>query len=378
MKQSIARSGSSTGTLCLLAFLPCFAAVFGGWNASSAPKLMLSKDRPALLFGRYLYHHGEHPVSAEHTLKTRFKFVNKGDKPVQIGEIERSCGCLVPVLSSRTIAPGELGVLEVPLLTAREKPGPHEYHLTVNYTDPQPRSAFLTIAAVIPEQKVIVQPKAQYLAQKTDQPFPLSPIRISDFRETPLLVENAECTADFIRVEVDAASQADGVIPVSFEDAEDQQAVGSTATLTGEVAGSIPAGRHHAIVFAETTDNEYPFVTVPMVIRGPDFPEGQEASIFPEQFQFYASEQPDVQWHATLKLQIPADWKLTHANTWPEQLDVQYGDGVPSKDKPGFVDVSVLVQLTELPPKNLTDGVIQLYANDGKQLITAKANFVWP
>ena len=336
------------------------------------PPLSVSKSRPALLFATYMYHHGDEAIELEPTLESEFRFRNEGTEPVRIISVERSCGCMVPRYP-KEVAPGETASLQVPLQTINQTPGPHEYTLTVHYEDPQPRQTTLTIKAVFPEKMVVVQPKALYLSQKSEKSFPLPTVSISDYRDTPLKVNEVFSSATFISAGISRGASAE-IIQTSFTDSETPHA--STTNIAGEVAGSIPAGRHHALIAAATNDPDFPYVVVPMVVNGPAYPQGQAPIVSPSQLRFVASDHPNAQRKARVQIIVPAAWEFTHATAWPDQLSVEYKetDGANDAEKMLLVDV----ELTELPAAKITDGIVQLYANGGRNLITTKVTFLWP
>ena len=142
------------------------------------------------------------------------------------------------------------------------------------------------------------------------------------------------------------------------------------------MSGNIPPGRHHALIAAATDDPEFPFVVVPMIINGPAYANGEAPISSPSQLRFVASDHPNAQRTARVQLIVPASWEISHATSWPEQLAVEYKEtnGSHAAEKMLLVDVS----LTQLPAYNINDGIVQIYANGGKNLITTKVNFVWP
>ena len=357
-------------TLLLFALAPVCASILFAATRPQLPPLTVTADRPGLLFATYLYHHGDEPVPLQPTLESEFRFRNETNVPVEITSVERSCGCMSPSVLPRVVEPGGIGSIRVPIATVNQKPGLHEYTLNVHYNDGQDRQTPLLIKAVFPEKMVTVTPPALYLSQKSDRSFPLRDLQISDFRDSPLTVLELFSTADFIDVHK-AKNTLSAIQQVSHE-------IGDVAItkLEGEVAGGIPPGRHHALIAASTDDEQFPVVTIPMIIRGPEYPVGRSPVINPEQFRLHASRHPDAIRSKRLEVIVPADWTISHAQAWPEMLTVRYQEGqkIGDDEKLILVDVS----LEDLPPANVKDGIIQLYANEGRNLVTAKASFVWP
>lgn len=370
----------SKSLLTLVALIPCVSSFAFAVSSPSLPLLTVTKPRPSLLFATYLYHHGEREVDFKPTLESEFRFRNLGDAPVQITKIEQSCGCLHPSIirpdqmdegsESQLIEPGGFGAIYAPIATINQKAGPQEYTLNVHYKDPLPRQATLTIKAIFPEKMVTVTPRTLMLSQKTRSSFPLPQLTVSDYRDSPLSVKEIYSSAPFISADLEG-NVTSGIQQVSME-----EQFGSSTKITGEVAGGIPPGRHHALIAASTNDPEFPAVTVPMVVNGPAYPTGKSARISPEQFRLVASDHPDAARVARLELVVPASWKVDYAESWPEQLNVEYATGAPFGQQQQMIVVEVT--LAELPPNNLKNGIIQLICNGGKNLVTAKANFIWP
>ncbi|MCP4783931.1 MAG: DUF1573 domain-containing protein [Fuerstiella sp.] len=359
----------TTAVVCV-GLLPCLGAWLFAMSPSDQAALTITKSRPSLLFATYMYHHGEEPVQLAAVLESEFPFVNKGDAPVTIGDITTSCGCMRPRLSKQTVAPGEMGWLTVPIQMVNQSPGPHEYTLTVNYTDTVARQTTLTIKAAFPQKMVVVQPKALYLSQRSTKPLPFN-VAISDFRDTPLRVTSVKSTAPFVSAEL-SASAASGIVQASHQEGTP----GSKAELRGEVAGGIPRGRHHVLVTATTDDVDFPVVTIPMLVNGPAFPPGEAPITSPSQLRLLASDHPGTRRAAKFDLVMPSKWQVSHASVWPSELEVTYGDPRPFSDHEQTLEV--IVKLSALPAKGVADGVVQLIANDGRDLVTVKVTFVTP
>lgn len=363
----------SLGSLWLcLAFLPVLLAAVSSLAASELAPLTDQSDRPALLFSTYLRHHGMQPVPFGRSLMTDFVFVNTGSSPVKIENVERSCSCMAPRLSSQEIPPGEQGFLQVPISTLNERPGMHEYQLNVSYSDPKPRKVTLRIKAVMPEQSVVLTPRAIMMSQRTPKPFPLTPIVVNDYRETPLQINSVFSTAPF--VQVTTAGNDSTIQQVAHQ--VDGEAAGFQLTIGGEVEGSIPPGRHHGLIIAETNDQKHPALTVPIVLDGPKYEPGQEPFVSPAQVRFYAMAERLNAQASVIDLQVPLDWTIDAADCWPEQVELQYSEPEPLGKHHQLVQVKV--NITELPPRNVQNGIIQVSFNGGKNLVTTKVNFIWP
>ena len=393
--------------------LLCVPLAVSAWyqfSETELPILSIQANRPALIFSTYLYHHGEQPIEATSRLRTEFRFRNDGDSPVHIKRVERSCGCMNPMLSSQDVNPGEIASLLVPISTVNQQPGAKEFMLTVHYTDPQPRQANLIIKAVFPEQMVIVEPKALFLSQRTSSKIPFS-VRVSDFRDQQLQVTSVVSTSDFVDAtlipsattaltpiadpvfnEPQFTESSAGLIQqASFDSSEDTSAdvqlidhadsiatphSTSLATIEGTVAGNLPAGRHHVLVAAETSDPDYPILTIPMMITGPAYPVGQEVQMTSSVIQLVASEETGARRQGQVAFNSPAEWQFAEPQAWPEQLQVTLKTS--PTPVPGRASTVVQVALNELPTKQLKEGVISIPTKDGKNWVTVKITFLWP
>jgi hypothetical protein len=84
-------------------------------------------------------------VSEGESLKHVFRFTNKGQALLEIQKVEAACGCTAAVLSSKQIAPGGAGEIEVSLKTE----GLTSVSKTINIAsnDPKQPEVTLTITA---------------------------------------------------------------------------------------------------------------------------------------------------------------------------------------------------------------------------------------
>lgn len=356
------------------ALLPCLGSLYFCSVQTPLPSLDVTRPKQSLRFASYMYHHGDEPVKAGATLNTEFRFRNIGTTPVTINEVGRSCGCMTPEWT-KTVAPGEIGSLQVPLDMTRQTPGFHEYSLVVKYADPAPQETWLTIKAIFPEKMVIVQPRALFLSQGSDRPIPWQ-VAVSDYREDPLRVKDVMATAIFVSAEIKRKTVSDIVQVAHSVGADDEPLTGTRAEITGTVTGNVPPGRHHVLIAATTDDDEFPVITIPMMVNGPSYPPGEEAVLNRSSVRLHASDEPDAAREASVILTAPTSWKISHALTWPEELKVRYE---PVAGLIGGKQATrVNIKLDELPQSPVKNGVVQLFANDGKDLVTVNVTLVWP
>lgn len=238
-----------------LAALPFLLAVVAHTARPSLPLTIAPPDRPALAFDQYLVDLG--PIAPETEVRALFQFANRGRSPVEILEVKPSCGCLEPQLSSRTLAPGEVGRMVLRMQPANELPGRKEYYADVRYTDGQPRETRLTFRVEIPEQQLSVRPKALMVYQLSDQPTSQT-VTVTDNRPEPVRILGATVNSPFVTVRFQGEHQDGGAQQTEFE-------------VT--VAAELPPGRHEAVLSIQTTDRLSPVLKVPLLMQGRRAPE---------------------------------------------------------------------------------------------------------
>ena len=123
-------------------------------------------------------------------------------------------------------------------------------------------------------------------------------------------------------------------------------------------------------------DDEFPTVTVPVTVTGPPYSADAAPTVTPSRISLVASQHASAKRSATVTVEIPESWNITHASSWPEELSVEFQDS-PSASQ-GWKTVTVDVELKQIPAPGIIDGVVQLVANDGKNLVTAKVSIFHP
>src|SRR5262249_679613 len=176
--------------------------------------------------------------------------------PVKVTELIPSCGCLQPQLEKSTYRAGESGSFVVRVQTANENPGLKEYTVTLKYTDPAPREETVIFRVILPDNQVIVRPRALAFYQFDGQGAGIAPqkIEVTDRRDRHLKITRVECSRDFASVEmaeenVDEAGHWHGHLNVAMPD-------------------RLPPGRTEAIVRIFTDDPDYKVLRVPLIIEG--------------------------------------------------------------------------------------------------------------
>jgi hypothetical protein len=156
-------------------------------------------------------------------------------------------------------------VFSLRVLATREPPGPREYTCRVEYDDGQPREVLLKLKVHLPEQKLVVSPKALIIYQNTPDPV-TRPITLTRHRAGRLNVLDVTTSSPLAR----AVIGRDRINPQGQRTAEVLVTV-----------GIVPPGRHQLFVNIATDDPEYPQLRVPLLVIGPAPPRSASKSAGP-------------------------------------------------------------------------------------------------
>lgn len=376
------------------ALLPAVAAGFA--NRAEVAPLIPSQHPAPLTFASRLFTHGEEPVEPTLVVQSEFRFRNDGEHPIRISNVRTSCDCMQPRLSQKVLQPGEIGSLVVPIETIRQNPGRREYDLFLDYEvqtaevvgnvatggvtsgvgqsdSTREFSVPLQIRAIIPERTVVVQPKQLFISQRSDRPAEFE-VKINDYREQPLRITDVQSSNALIKGQLRPTTEP-VIQQVGHSDAV---ASSSEVVIRGEVAGGMAAGRHFFLLSATTDDPQFSVITVPVIVNGPphEVPEALQPQAMPRELNLYVDPNRGATKGAQSRVTIPSDWDVSHMTTWPEQLQATFEEAVPVA--PQQKAVLLKVQLEDLPPAAVTDGVVQLHANDGRDLVTIRVRFYRP
>ena len=354
---AVTQPGRPALAVATAALLPFLASLVFATTDPSAAALIDTKQRPALQFDRYLDFHDVQTRDLVPQLVSEFRFRNTGKETIHFGEITRSCGCMSPELSHQTVAPGESGVLRVPISTARQSPGKHDYMLTVNYTDPDPQSLVLCVKATFPDQMVVVRPRALFLSQSTSTPVKHS-FAIDDFRATPLTVLRASSASPLVQAAVG--------MRMSLPDG------GASTEIDIEISGDFPAGRHQFPVAAITDDPEFPVLMMPVFVSGPPRPAEEPVRVQPAMAVLVVNSEEKRR--DVVTVDIPSSWTVSHLDAWPDELDATYSIS-PRNDGNRLV---LQIEIGETPARRQLEGVIVVHANESRDMVTVPVMLQWP
>ncbi len=141
----------------------------------------------------------------------RVEWVNDGKLPLEILEVKRACGCLAPVLTQKTLAPGEKGSFVMQVRTLGQPNGPRSWQATIRYRQGDAiRETALTIAGNV-QNEVTLEPTILVLSVSG---VLKQEVRLVDSRKQPLKVTEARVNAAAVRVQTSTAA---GVTKIALE-----------------------------------------------------------------------------------------------------------------------------------------------------------------
>lgn len=234
--------------LVAVAFVP-FAASLGFCCVDRTPRAFAKTvDRPALVFDQYFVNLSDLHNAAR--VEAWFHFKNCGKSPARITNLEPSCGCLNPKVEKRAYLPGEECEFSLGVLMTREKPGPHDYFLTIDYADPKPRSVTIAFKVVVRREVTVRPSQLQFWQNGTEETN--QAIVVTDMRPKPFHVTGATCKSALVKFHVGP--------PIDDPDA------GRETTVNVTVAAQIPKEGVRTSVVLTTDDPRYPRIPIPIWI----------------------------------------------------------------------------------------------------------------
>ncbi|MFM7165644.1 MAG: DUF1573 domain-containing protein [Planctomycetaceae bacterium] len=368
--------------LLLLLLAPCVGSAVVRLKPDSAPALQVVTERPALVFETYLADSSQYEAESRPVITEEFHFRNQGRNPVQIIELKPSCGCLAPQASSPVIEPGATGRITLPVRTANEPAGFREYMVNVRYNDPQPREVTLTCRMLLPEKKLLIEPRVVMVMGQPAADATYN-VNISDFREgraqQPIQIARIEATPFFIQASLAGQSTGSEL---------------SQTRLNIHFTSDQPPGQHRGLVSVFTSDPDYPVIQIPVVSgsrssgaapgennRPPDAPRARSA---PEMGRIVVNRNAVSQSAGSdLQITAPTDWTPGTIDCWPAQLNANITP-VPADDKtepqsPEQHKFRLTIGLSDLPPAGLQQAVLTLHFSTpaGPRILTVPLSFVW-
>lgn len=356
--QEDTRGGRRQIATIVLCLVPFFGSVLFAMRETSGESLKVTKIRPSLVFNSYLIYATERETSGRSLPEFEYVFHNRGQEPVRLKELSPSCGCLTPTASPTEVLPGMSGRVKVPVRTAGEQPGFHEYMVTVKYSDPVEREVQLYLKVELPDEKVLIEPRALYLMGESAAGHRQS-VTISDYRPEPMKIVRVTSMSPLFSAVI--ASQT-------------RETHGVRTVIEVAMAQRLPAGRQSGIVQVETDDAEFRLLQIPVAVsaRERSAEDSEKIRIEPEEISLRA----ETDAAAVLRLTIPASWNVSHIVSYPDELTVQQQD-LPGQSE-GVRRVELQLRLSGTPTIPVSRGVITLVANDGSEMLSVPVRMVWP
>jgi hypothetical protein len=91
-----------------------------GFGFKDAPKRASLPSGPVIQFDVMVHDFGS--LKEGDVVNYIFKFVNKGNEPLIVQDVEQPCGCTVPSWSKAPVMPGQSGEIKV-IFNSKERPG---------------------------------------------------------------------------------------------------------------------------------------------------------------------------------------------------------------------------------------------------------------
>ncbi len=187
-------------------------------------------------------------------LAHRFELVNRGTTPVELVDVETSCGCLAPRLEPRRLAPAERGALTVHINTLGQAAGPHRWtaRLRIRRGDRIEEVPLELAARVVTE--VTVQPAALTVVAEGGIK---QEVTVLDFRPQPLRVSEVAISSTRLRARL---------LPLDRAAGNQEGAKHVVARIAVESAPGLAPGRHDDLLNIYTSDPLYAHLQVPVTV----------------------------------------------------------------------------------------------------------------
>jgi hypothetical protein len=226
-----------------------FVASLGFSSVERTARTAAAAVRPSLVFDQYFVNLSDLHNAAR--VEAWFHFKNCGKAPARITHLEPSCGCLNPKVEKRAYLPGEECEFSLGVLMTREKPGPHDYELRIDYEDPKPRSVTVAFKVMV-RREVTVRP-SQLLFYQNGSDEPPQSIVITDMRPTPFKITGATCKSPLVKFRIGP--------PI------DDPEAGRETTVYITVAAKVPKEGTQTALVLSTDDPHYKRIPIPIWIR---------------------------------------------------------------------------------------------------------------
>ena len=144
-------------------------------------------------------------VRAGTVLSHTFALKNVGATAIRIADIEVGCGCLKPLATIRTVAPGAAAEIRVDVNTIAQPAGINQWKSTIRYVEvgneakPSYQLELIQRARIVRE--ILVEPVAVHLSIDGETSHTIT---IRDQRDKPLAIAAARCAHPHVKTELTA------------------------------------------------------------------------------------------------------------------------------------------------------------------------------
>jgi hypothetical protein len=181
------------------------------------------------------------------TLSRRFTFINRSLVPIEVTDIQTTCGCLKPTLTKRVYQPGEQGEVLLEVRTLALAQGRQSWRARLSYRDAASVGELeLSIVGDV-QTEVLVQPAALVLPAEVGS----HEITVTDLRAKPLTVTGAD---------------AGGKLGAHVAGLRIDELGRRAQAVRLDVPADWPEGRHEVAVHVYTNDPDYRELTVPVTV----------------------------------------------------------------------------------------------------------------
>lgn len=218
-----------------------------GFLAALAALMWAGAARAEVRFAQTVVNLGE--IRSGARLARQFRFVNRGNHPVEIIEVRPGCGCLRPQLAKLVFGPGEEAAVPVEVNARGESAGPHLWRMAVRFRGAGGEQEITLEVAAKVVTEVTVQPAALTLV--TGGPL-THEIVLTDLRARPLAVARLITSSPQLRARLLR---------------HDRDGLGNWVwRFALEVGEGWPEGSHGEMLVIATDDPDYGQIEVPITV----------------------------------------------------------------------------------------------------------------
>ena len=175
----------------------------------------------------------------------KFRFENVGTKTIELVDLQRSCGCLMPVWHERRLEPGQTGTIEMNFRTLGQPEGLRVWNgIVVQRIGGELGANMVAVFAKI-RNEIAIEPSQVSVVVQTSVEQTLV---VTDRRDRPLKV-------------VDASTKGAGIRVASTQSESGK----TTIRLVFDAAAMTP-GQHDEVLTIRTDDPAYPSLEVPVTV----------------------------------------------------------------------------------------------------------------